>query len=116
MRLLLDEMIPVAVAEQLRRRGLEVVAVAERPDVRSLPDPDVVAVATSEARAIVTRDRADYLAIDTQYRQVGLAHAGMVFVPSSYPEPGVGRLVRALAELLANPPSEPGFVHDSTTP
>lgn len=111
MKLLLDEMIPVAVAEQLRDRGVDVVAVSERSDLRSLPDARVFAFAQTEGRTIVTRDRADYLGIDRSQREAGLTHAGLVLVPSSFPEPAVGRLVKALDELVSRAPPYPGFVH-----
>jgi Domain of unknown function (DUF5615) len=38
-RLLLDEHLSPAIAHILRSRGHDVVAVAERPDLRSLSDP-----------------------------------------------------------------------------
>jgi Domain of unknown function (DUF5615) len=110
-KLLLDEMIPSAVAVQLRRRGYDVVAVSERPDLRSLPDAQVFAAAQAEGRVVVTRDRVDYLGIDRAQREAGLTHAGLVLVSSRFPEPAVGRLVNALTELLAGDAAYPGVVH-----
>lgn len=111
MKLLLDEVIPPAVAEQLRRRGHDVLAVTERADLRSLPDAQVFAVAQAERRAIVTRDRADYLGIDRSHREAGLTHAGLVLVSSRLPDAAVGPLVKALAEFLTSDMAYPGFVH-----
>jgi len=87
------------------------VAVAERPDLRSMPDAQVFAVAQAEGRAIVTRDRADYLGIDRSHREAGLTHAGLVLVSSRFPDAAFGPLVKALAELVASDVAYPGFVH-----
>jgi hypothetical protein len=43
LRLLLDEMYTAAVAEQLRRRNHDVIAVAERADLRGTLDEDLLA-------------------------------------------------------------------------
>src|SRR6476646_9414191 len=59
LRLLLDEMYPASLAEQLRLRGHDVSAVTERPELRSLPDADVFAVAQQEGRAVMTENIAD---------------------------------------------------------
>lgn len=58
MKLLLDEMLSARIAEGLRRRGHDVTAVDEQPDLRGLPDPSLFEVAQREARAIVTYNRA----------------------------------------------------------
>jgi hypothetical protein len=108
---LLDEMIPPAVAEQLRQRGHDVVAVAERADVRSLPDREVFAFAQAEGRAIVTRDRADYILLDREQRAAGVPHAGLVLVSSRFAAAAVGPLVKALDQLLARDEPYPDFVH-----
>jgi Domain of unknown function (DUF5615) len=108
---LLDEMIPPAVAEQLRARGHDVVAVAERPDLRSLIDRDVFAFAQAQGRVVVTRDRADYLLLDREARSAGEIHAGLVLVSSRFAPAAIDPLVKALDELLVGDPPYPGFVH-----
>lgn len=111
MKALLDEMIPPAVAEQLGGRGHDVIAVTERADLRSLPDNQLFALAQAEGRAIVTRDRADYLALERGQRAAGKSHAGLVLVPSRFTGAAVGPLVKALDELLGSDSPYPGFVH-----
>ena len=111
MKALLDEMLPPAIAEQLRERGYNVIAVAERADLRSLPDGDIFAFAQSEGRATVTRDRADYLLLDREQRAAGHTHAGLILVSSRFAPAGVGPLVKALDELLSREDLYPGFVH-----
>lgn len=104
MRLLLDEMYPAAVADQLRTRGHDVSAVTERPELRSLPDGDVFPVAQTEQRAVVTENIGDFTAIvvDVDLRSVG--HFGLVLIdPVKYPRGQrrtIGRLVTHLDRLL----------------
>jgi hypothetical protein len=110
-KVLLDEMLPPAIAQQLRRRGRDVIAVAERADLRSLPDGDIFGFAQSEGRAVVTHDRADYLRLERDYRAAGRSHAGLILVSSRFAAGAVGPLVNALDELLTHEPAHPAFVH-----
>ena len=110
MKALLDEMMPPAMAEQLRAGGHDVMAVAERADLRSLPDRDVFAFAQAEGRVIVTRDRADYLQIEREQRATGQGHAGLVLVSSRFAPAAIGPLVKALDELLSGQDPYPGFL------
>ena len=114
MRLLLDEMLSSAIAEQLRSRGFDVEAVDERPDLRSLPDIDLFEHAQREARAIVTYDRDDFLVLDRRFRAEGRDHHGIVILSHRRFPPGqatTGALVASLETLLHSGPPYPGFVH-----
>lgn len=100
MRLLLDEMIGPRVAQSLRARGLDAVAVAERADLRSLADPAVLEIAQSEDRILVTRNVADFARLDHEWQAVGRPHRGIVMVvESAFPQNRnlIGALVAALA-------------------
>lgn len=104
MKLLLDEMYPYSIAEQLRDRGHDVVAIGERADLRGRPDSDVFAFAQAEERALVTDD-AGFRAIEAEYLARGEPHHGLVFTsnrrfPRGQPAT-VGRLVRALDRFLS---------------
>ena len=58
MRLLLDELFPAAVAQQLRTRGHDVVSIHD-PVYRRLegaPDAEVFATAVAEERVVVTEN------------------------------------------------------------
>ena len=105
MKLLLDEMWPPDSAIQLRRRGHDVVAVAERPDLRHQPDGVVFAAAQAEGRCIVTEDVGDYRPLGIAALREGESHPGLIFTtdrrfPRHDPRTA-GRLVTALAELLS---------------
>lgn len=100
MRLLLDEMLGPAVAVQLRDRGFDVSAVVERADLRALADETVLAAATEENRAVVTRNVGDFAHLHQQWSAEGRTHAGIVMVTFSafaQDRSFIGRLVNALA-------------------
>ena len=108
MRLLLDEMYPVALADQLRARGHDVSAVTGRPELRSLPDADVFGVAQTERRAVVTENIGDFTRIVDAADLRGEAHFGLVLIdPTKYPrgrQRTIGRLVKGLDRLLSEYP------------
>jgi hypothetical protein len=94
------------VAEQLRNRGQDVIAVAERPDLRSLHDPPLFDFAQSDGRALLTENVQDFLPIDGDFRTRGVEHFGLILTTNrSFPRPAsrtTGMLVRALEDLLAH--------------
>jgi predicted nuclease of predicted toxin-antitoxin system len=112
-RLLLDEMYPPAVAEQLRARGRDVVSLhdADHRHLEGAPDEDVFAVALADERALVTENVADFRRLEADALARGTAHATLVYTSNrQFPrgEPGtVGRLVEALDALFRDVP-EPG--------
>jgi hypothetical protein len=106
LRLLLDEHFAREIAQGLRARGYEVVVVAERPDLRNLPDEELWIRAARERRAIVTEDARDITRL-LQATPMDDLHWGVVFTSRRrYPRDraGIGRLIQALEALLrANP-------------
>ena len=105
MKLLLDEMYPYSIAEQLRARGHDVVAVGERPELRGAADEVVFAAAQEEQRAIVTDD-VGFRAIEAGRRSRGKTHCGLIFTTNRRFPHGrratVGRLVRSLDRFLSD--------------
>jgi hypothetical protein len=104
LKLLIDEMYPPSIAEQLRDRRRDVYAVTERQELRALADSDIFALAQQEQRAVVTENIADFSVIAGGYDQRGQAHRGLVLVaPCSYPRgrrATIGRMVAELDRLL----------------
>ncbi len=104
MKLLLDEMWAPAIAEALRDRGHAVVAVAERPDLRGLPDEAIFAAAQAEGRVIVTENVVDYLPLAADAMRAGRAYPPIIYTTNrAYPRASrrtAGRLVAALDALL----------------
>jgi predicted nuclease of predicted toxin-antitoxin system len=110
LRLLIDEMYPAAIAEQLRGRGYDVSAVTERVALRSLADAAIFATAQDERRAVVTENVADFVPLADTVEQRGKPHHGLVLAdPAKFPRgnPRIrGRMVRELLKLLAQEPSD----------
>lgn len=110
MRLLVDEMYPPRLADQLRRRGVDAVAISERTDWRSLADAEVFALAQEERRAIVTENISDFIGLATAAEQRRTRHHGLVLVdPIKFPRgrnSTLGSMVRLLAELATAVPED----------
>ncbi|RFU21151.1 DUF5615 family PIN-like protein [Geodermatophilus marinus] len=98
MRLLLDEMYPRRLAEQLRAQGHDVVAVVEIPELVGSSDLQVARRGQQDGRVVVTENVADYARLGPD------EHAGLVLVNARrWPRTtgGLPRLVQALGALLA---------------
>jgi predicted nuclease of predicted toxin-antitoxin system len=113
-RLLLDEMLSAQIAEQIRVRGHDALAVDKTPELRGLPDQDLFAQAQEQERAIVTYNREDFLALDREYRSRQQEHRGIVILhPRRFPQgaASVGALVTALTSFMEAGPPYPSFIH-----
>jgi predicted nuclease of predicted toxin-antitoxin system len=113
LRVLLDEMYPPAIAEQLRGRGRDAAAVTERGELHALSDPEIFTSAQQERRAVVTENIADFTRLADDYDARGQPHHGMILVdPGTYPRGRartIGRMVMALDRLLGeHQRDEPG--------
>lgn len=98
-RLLLDEMLSGRIAEQVRARGHDAVAIVERPDAISLPDDEVLALGTGEGRVVVTLNIADLVLLDAAWTSQSRSHAGLLLLgTATFPQDRtfVGAVVTAL--------------------
>src|ERR1700722_9545125 len=103
-RLLLDEMFPRAMVDQLNAKGHDVRAVVADPEFTGLPDEDVLIGATEAGRALVTANIKDFMPIDARYRAASRSHTGLVMVSSkTFPQSRayVVAITSALDALLA---------------
>ena len=64
MKLLLDEMLSAEIAERIRSRGHDALAVDKTPELRGLPDAELFGQAQTQERAIVTYNSEDFFALD----------------------------------------------------
>lgn len=97
MRLLLDEMYPRWLAEQLRAEGHDVIAVVELPDLVGREDAEVARWARDDGRVVVTENVVDYAPLDVE------RHAGLLLVNARrWPRTpsGLPRLLAALRSRL----------------
>jgi len=108
-KLLLDEMLSPAIARELRACGYDAEAVAGHPDREALSDPEVLALARAEQRAIVTNNLRDFRPLHHEaITPGGPGHYGMIFIPGSYRRTrnDTGKIVTALESLLAQYPGD----------
>jgi predicted nuclease of predicted toxin-antitoxin system len=87
----LDEHIPLAIAEGLRRRGVDVTTAADA-QLLGAEDSKHIAYGLAENRVILTNDD-DFL----RHHQQGGAHAGIVYCQQQ--RRSIGEIIRAL-ELI----------------
>lgn len=106
MRLLLDEHYSFTIAEQLQKRGVDAIPVAEHvaasvAELRGTPDEELLRWARHQRRVLVTENVRDFMPIHQQFLERGELHAGIIFTsPRRFPRHGqaFGLLVKALAE------------------
>lgn len=79
-RLLLDEMSPNAMAEQLNAKGHDVRAVVASPEFVGRPDEEILIGAVEAGRALVTANIKDFMPIDARYRAASRVHVGLIMV------------------------------------
>lgn len=111
-RLFLDEHISPTVAIELRRLEHDVIAVAERDDLRGRPDVEIFAAAALSGRTVVTFDVGDYLPLVHRSVQMRHRHGGLVLLSSARSwskGEATGRLVAALAKLMLAHPADDAF-------
>jgi predicted nuclease of predicted toxin-antitoxin system len=108
-KLLLDEMLSPAIARELRSRGHDVEPVAGNPDREARSDPEVLARARAEHRAIVTNNLRDFRPLHHEaITPGGPGHFGMIFIPGSYrrTKADTGRIIAALGAILVQHPGD----------
>ncbi len=81
MRLLLDaNLSPRRVAARLRETGHDVLALAEHATYEGLADPQVLELATSEGRVVITRNSRDFAPIAREWAEAQRSHAGLILI------------------------------------
>lgn len=110
LKLLLDVHHSPRAAERLREDGHDVVAAADDPVWRTLPDDDLLRAASADERAVVTENARDFDRLVRTWAAADEHHAGVVFTSPrrfhrgsrAYPDD----LVAGLGALLLDPPSD----------
>jgi predicted nuclease of predicted toxin-antitoxin system len=116
-RLLLDEMLSPVIAQPLRNRGHDVEAVAGDRLHAALSDRDIMELARTQRRAIVTNNLVDFRPLHHEaVTPGGPGHFGMVFMAGSYrrTKADIGRIVAALEAKLADYPGEDALADGET--
>jgi len=93
---LLNEQLSPRIAELLRDRGHDVLAVGERQDLAGRSDRVILEVAVGEERAVVTNNVKDFRPLAAERLARGESHAGLILLPSARTR------TRGSIEMLAN--------------
>jgi Domain of unknown function (DUF5615) len=114
-RLVLDEMFSPAIAAALRDLGQDVIAVAERGELRAMSDDEVFAWATSQGRWLLTENVKDFRpillrALQTDTATVGILYTSSRAFPRSRKNPGP--LIQAIHAWMLNGPPEAPLTED----
>jgi len=112
--LLLDEMFSGIIAEQLRAKGHDVLAVVADPALVGFADEQILAHAAAARRALVTANIKDFMPLDARYRAASQTHAGLILVSAkTFPQNRAfsAAITSALSALLDQPGQiQPGQV------
>jgi predicted nuclease of predicted toxin-antitoxin system len=81
LRLLLDaNLSPRGVAGPLRQSGHDMLALAEDAAYEGLSDPQVLELAATERRILITRNSRDFAPLARQWAEAQRPHAGLVLI------------------------------------
>jgi hypothetical protein len=101
--LLLDEMFSAVIADQLRAKGHDVLAVVADPALSGLADEQILTHATATGRALISVNIKDFMPLDARCRAASQTHCGLVLVSvKAFPQDRTytGAIVSALSALL----------------
>jgi hypothetical protein len=113
-KVLLDEQLSVEISQELRRRGGDVEAVTERPELLRASDERLMEIAMQENRAVVTNNLRHFRPIAAQRLAQGKQHAGLILLPSNRARSreATGMLADAIeAVMRAHPDGIPDAEH-----
>jgi predicted nuclease of predicted toxin-antitoxin system len=107
-RLLLDAHLSGrAIGRALRDRGHNIRSLDTEKNLEGLRDEDVLELAISEDRVLITANVADFLPLLTALIESGRSHPGCILIPNSFRNEDFGPLISAIdRELLEVPPDE----------
>ncbi len=106
MRILLDAHVSGRrIARSLRNDGHDVLALSEDAELGALDDPDVLELAASEGRMLVTFNQRHFAPLLRQWAEAGRAHAGCVLV-YGIDHGEFDLILRGLRQLFAERPGQ----------
>ena len=114
-QLALDEMFSPKIAEALRARDHNVVAVAERIDLRAMTDDELYAWAVAQRCWLLTENVKDFRPIMLRALQAGGGTTGLLFSSSrTFPRSrrNLGPLIDAIEAWLTKGPPAPPLIED----
>ncbi len=114
-RLVMDEMFSPTIAAALRGQGDDVIAVAERGELRAINDEEVFAWAAAQGRWLLTENVKDFRPILLRAVQADTPVTGILFTSSrSFPRSrkNPGPLIQAIHAWMVGGPPQPPLTED----
>jgi predicted nuclease of predicted toxin-antitoxin system len=110
LRLLLDEHLSARrIAQPLRRRGHDVLALEEQHAARALPDDEVLVLAADGGRILVTCDAVDFTILARAWQEDGRRHSGLI-IAWSRRNHEFRAIVDGVARLLEQRPDQDAWL------
>ncbi len=103
MKLYLDEDISPKVSVILRKKGMDAVS-AHKTGMLEASDEEQLSFATAEGRAMVTRNRDDFITLTVQFFEALKQHRGLIIVPHTIPGPEFSKLAALLVKFSKDHP------------
>jgi hypothetical protein len=98
-----------AIAAPLRAEGHNIRCVDEEIDLEGLDDEPLLALATTDARILVTANVKDFVPILAAWASAQRSHAGCILIPRSIPQDQFGAIIAGLRRMLAEVPEQAGW-------
>jgi predicted nuclease of predicted toxin-antitoxin system len=102
-KLYLDEDISHKVAEIIRKRGMDAVS-AHETGMLGASDEEQLTFAATEGRAMVTRNRDDFMTLTVQFFEALKPHKGLIIVPHTIPGSEFGKFAALLVKFSKDYP------------
>lgn len=110
MRLLLDEHFSATIAQELRRKRIDAVAIQqERPDLQQQSDEAILRTAELEHRVVVTNNVRHFARLVEEFGLRGEGHHGVIFTSDvTFPRDrsAAGLIVEALTAYATDAPDD----------
>ncbi len=88
------------VGRALREDGHDVYALDSFKELESMPDPEVLELATSEGRVVVTANVRHFMPLATERSVRGESHPGCILVPGSIKHEEFGAIISGIREAV----------------
>ena len=103
MKLCLDEDISPRVSEILKKMGMDAVS-AHETSMLEASDEQQLSYAAAEGRAMVTRNRDDFITLTVQFFEALKPHKGLIILPHTIPGFEFSKLAAPLVKFSKNYP------------
>ena len=103
MKLYLDEDISPKVTVILRKKGMDAVS-AHETGMLEASDEEQLSFAAAEGRAMVTRNRDDFITLTVQFFEALKPHKGLLIVPHTIPGSEFSKLAALLVKFAKDYP------------